>query len=94
MIRDPQILDALLDSVNRFVRERLVPAEDAVERTDQVPAEIVQDMRALGLFGLSIPEQHGGLGLTMEEEARVLFALCQTSPAFRSVIGTNVGIGS
>jgi len=94
MIRDPQILDALLDSVNRFVRERLVPAEDAVERTDQVPADIVQDMRALGLFGLSIPEQHGGLGLTMEEEARVLFALCQTSPAFRSVIGTNVGIGS
>ena len=94
MIRDPQTLDALLDSVQRFVRERLVPAEDTVERTDEVPADIVQDMRALGLFGLSIPEQHGGLGLTMEEEARVLFALCQTSPAFRSVIGTNVGIGS
>ncbi len=94
MIRDTQTLDALLDSVNRFVRERLVPAEDTVERTDEVPADIVQDMRALGLFGLSIPEEHGGLGLTMEEEARVLFALCQTSPAFRSVIGTNVGIGS
>ncbi|KTT14441.1 acyl-CoA dehydrogenase family protein [Pseudacidovorax intermedius] len=94
MIRDTQTLDALLDSVNRFVRDRLVPAEDTVERTDEVPADIVQDMRALGLFGLSIPEEHGGLGLTMEEEARVLFALCQTSPAFRSVIGTNVGIGS
>ncbi|MBO9644086.1 MAG: acyl-CoA dehydrogenase family protein [Pseudacidovorax sp.] len=94
MIRDTQTLDALLNSVQRFVRERLVPAEDTVERTDNVPADIVQDMRALGLFGLSIPEQHGGLGLTMEEEARVLFALCQTSPAFRSVIGTNVGIGS
>ncbi|WP_295541775.1 acyl-CoA dehydrogenase family protein [uncultured Pseudacidovorax sp.] len=94
MIRDTQTLDALLDSVNRFVRERLVPAEDTVERTDEVPADLVQDMRALGLFGLSIPEEHGGLGLTMEEEARVLFALCQTSPAFRSVIGTNVGIGS
>jgi acyl-CoA dehydrogenase len=51
-------------------------------------------MRALGLFGLSIPSEYGGLGLTMEEEVLVCFELGQTSPAFRSVIGTNVGIGS
>jgi len=94
MIRDPQILDALLDSVRRFVRERLVPAENEVAETDEIPESIVQEMRALGLFGMTIPEQHGGLELTMEEEVRVLFELCQTSPAFRSVIGTTVGIGS
>src|ERR1043166_5505285 len=51
-------------------------------------------MKALGLFGLTIPEQYGGLGLTLEEEARVAFELCKTSPAFRSVVGTNNGIGS
>jgi acyl-CoA dehydrogenase len=51
-------------------------------------------MRQLGLFGLTIPEEFGGLGLTMEEEVRVLFELCKTSPAFRSIIGTTVGIGS
>jgi acyl-CoA dehydrogenase len=51
-------------------------------------------MRELGLFGLSIPQDYGGLGLTMEEEVLVCFELGQTSPAFRSVIGTNVGIGS
>jgi acyl-CoA dehydrogenase len=51
-------------------------------------------MRALGLFGISIPQEHGGLGLTMEEEVLVAMELGQTSPAFRSVIGTNVGIGS
>lgn len=94
MIRDPETLDALLASVERFVRERLVPAEDEVEERDAVPPAIVQDMKRLGLFGLSIPPEYGGLGLTMEEEVRVLFALCRTSPAFRSVIGSTVGIGS
>jgi acyl-CoA dehydrogenase len=51
-------------------------------------------MREMGLFGLTIPESYGGLELTMEEESRLLFELCKTSPAFRSVIGTTVGIGS
>ena len=94
MIRDPEILEALLDSVRRFVRERLVPAENEVAETDEIPEAIVQEMRELGLFGMTIPERFGGLELTMEEECRVLFELCQTAPAFRSVIGTTVGIGS
>ena len=94
MIRDPDILEALLDSVRRFVRERLVPAENEVAETDEIPESIVQEMRELGLFGMTIPEKFGGLELTMEEECRVLFELCQTAPAFRSIIGTTVGIGS
>jgi len=94
MIRDPEVMTGLLDSIRRFVRERLVPAEDVVAETDQIPADIVADMKALGLFGLTIPESYGGLGLTMEEEVEVLFELCQTAPAFRSLIGTTVGIGS
>ena len=94
MIRDPETLEALLDSVRRFVRERLVPAENEVAETDEIPESIVQEMRQLGLFGLTIPERFGGLELTMEEEVAVLLELCQTSPAFRSIIGTTVGIGS
>ena len=94
MIRDPEILEALLDSVRRFVRERLVPIEHEVAETDEIPETIVQEMRDLGLFGLTIPEKFGGLELTMEEEVAVLLELCQTSPAFRSIIGTTVGIGS
>jgi acyl-CoA dehydrogenase len=94
MIRDTDTLSQLLDSVNRFVRERLVPAEQQVADTDEIPEDIVQDMRELGLFGMTIPERFGGLELTMEEECRVLFELCQTAPAFRSIIGTTVGIGS
>ena len=94
MIRDTDTLNALLATVGRFVRERLVPAEDAVAETDAIPADIVRDMKAMGLFGLTIPEAYGGLGLTMEEEALVMIELCQTAPAFRSLIGTTVGIGS
>ena len=94
MIRDPEILTALLDTVRRFVRERLAPAEDIVAETDTIPADIVREMKTMGLFGLTIPESYGGLGLTMEEEALVMIELCQTAPAFRSLIGTTVGIGS
>ena len=94
MIRDTETLDALLDSVRRFVRERLVPAEQGVADTDEIPDDIVRDMKAMGLFGLTVPESHGGLGLTMEEEALVMFEMGRTSPAFRSLFGTTVGIGS
>ena len=94
MIRDRDTLNALLDSVERFVRERLVPAEHVVAETDEIPEDIVAGMKELGLFGLTIPEEYGGLGLTMEEEALVIMAMGQTSPAFRSLFGTTVGIGS
>ncbi|SEJ57270.1 acyl-CoA dehydrogenase family protein [Paraburkholderia diazotrophica] len=94
MIRDQETLSILLDSLSRFVRERLMPAENEVAETDEIPAAIVSEMRELGLFGLSIPEEYGGLGLTMEEEVLAAFEIARTSPAFRSLIGTNNGIGS
>ncbi|MDX6748526.1 acyl-CoA dehydrogenase family protein [Geminicoccaceae bacterium 1502E] len=94
MALDQQTLDQLIDTVRRFVRERLVPNEHRVADEDAIPPELVQEMRELGLFGLSVPEEHGGLGLTMREEVLVAFELGRTSPAFRSMIGTNNGIGS
>lgn len=94
MIRDADVLNALVEMVRRFVRERLLPAEAGVEEENAIPPGIIAEMRTLGLFGMSIPEEHGGLGLTMEEEVLVAFELGYASPAFRSVIGTNNGIGS
>src|SRR5882672_10022204 len=94
MALSPEGLDDLLAVVARFVKERLVPLEASVAENDKVPDEVVEQMKAMGLFGMSIPEEYGGLGLTMEEEARVAFELGHTSPVFRSVIGTNNGIGS
>ena len=94
MALDPEIFAALLEGVRRFVTERLRPLEAQVSETDEIPDDLVQDMRELGLFGLSIGEEFGGLGLNMEEEVRIAFELGRTSPAMRSTFGTNVGIGS
>ena len=94
MIRDQETLNVLLDNIGRFVRERLVPNEELVAEKDEIPADIVDDMKAMGLFGLTIPEKFGGLELTMEEEVLAVFELCRASPVFRSLIGTTVGIGS
>src|SRR5271166_665884 len=87
-------LEELLAVVARFVKERLVPLEASVAESDKVPDAVIDEMKAMGLFGMSIPEEHGGLGLTMEEEVLVAFELGRTSPVFRSVLGTNNGIGS
>ncbi len=94
MSLDPDTFGQLTDTIRRFVDERLRPLEGLVEEQHGVPAEIVAEMRDMGLFGLSIPEEYGGLGLTMSEEVRVVLELGRTTPAFRSVFGTNVGIGS
>jgi len=94
MALDSETLDQLLATVRRFVRERLVPNEQRVADDDAIPDDIVAEMRSLGLFGLSIPAEYGGLGLNMTEEVRVTFELGQTSPVFRSRFGTNIGIGS
>ena len=94
MALDGETFSQLLDTVGRFVDERLVPNEGQVDRDDRVPDEIVEEIKGIGLFGLTIPEAYGGLGLGMAEEARVAMVLGRTSPAFRSVCGTNIGIGS
>ncbi len=94
MALDADTLDHLIQTIARFVAERLRPLEARVAEDDAIPDEVIAEMKALGLYGLSIPAEYGGLGLTMEEECLVLLELGRTSPAFRSAFGTNVGIGS
>ena len=94
MIRDQEIFNQLRDTIRRFVNERLIPAEDRVVEDNAVPAEILREMREMGLYGMTVPEEYGGLGLTTEEEAYIIMELGRASPAFRSKIGTNNGIGS
>lgn len=94
MALDQESFDILLATVQRFVRERLVPAENHLEEHDEVPAELIEEMKEMGLFGLTVPEGYGGIGLSASQEVRVNFELGQTAAAFRSVFGTNIGIGS
>lgn len=91
---DSEIFEQLVDTVERFTRERLIPAERSVEEEDAIPEEIVSEMKEMGLFGLSTPAEFGGIGLSVPQEARLIETLCYASLTFRSLIGTNVGIGS
>ncbi|MBA2057962.1 MULTISPECIES: acyl-CoA dehydrogenase family protein [unclassified Psychrobacter] len=94
MIRDKDVLNQITDTIRQFVNNQLIPMEHWVAENDRLPDDIINQMRELGLFGLTIPEEYGGLGVTMEEEVTLAFELGRTSPAFRSLIGTNNGIGS
>ena len=94
MALDPDTFDALIDTLRRFVAERLRPLEAQVETDDAIPEAVIAEMKEMGLFGLSIGEDYGGLGLDMVEECRVAIEMGRTTPAFRSTFGTNVGIGS
>lgn len=94
MIRDQSRMDDLLDRIRRFVRDVAIPNEDRVEAEDRVPDEVVAEMRKLGSFGWSIPEEYGGSGLTTEELAHAFIAFTQCSVAYRVIGAQNAGIGS
>jgi acyl-CoA dehydrogenase len=89
---DAQDFADVLDAVRSFVRERVIPREDEIEETDSIPADLRQAAADMGLFGYALPEEYGGLGLSMSEEVRLAFELGYASPAFRSMFGTSNGI--
>ena len=94
MIRHPETFQTLLATVRRFVRDECMPAEAEVDRTDVIPEHLVARMRALGLFGHSIPEAYGGAGLTSEELSLVNIEVSQCATTFRARFGGNTGIAS
>ena len=84
----------VIEKVRAFVKERLDPISLQVEEDGRIPEEIVEEMRRLGLFGLSIPEKYGGSGLSTLAEVLVYEEMTRANACFRSRIGTNNGIGS
>ena len=93
MALDRESLAQFTQTVARFVRERLIPAEAKVAEDDHIPAELLARMGELGLFGMTLPEEFGGLDLNASEEVRVVFELCYAAPAFRGYLGANNGLG-
>lgn len=94
MITDTEKLDRLLSDVHAWVRDVAHPNEDRVAESNEVPADIVEDMAQRGFFGWSIPKEYGGLGLTTEELVMGAMELSQCAVAYRARVGTNTGIGS
>jgi acyl-CoA dehydrogenase len=89
---DAQDFADVLEAVRCFVNEQVIPREEEIEETDQIPADLRQAAADMGLFGYALPEAYGGLGLSMSEEVRLAFELGYASPAFRSMFGTSNGI--
>jgi acyl-CoA dehydrogenase len=85
-------LQEILGTVRSFVREVVVPLESEIEDKDEMPEHIRQATKDMGLWGFALPEEYGGLGLSMEQEVRLVFELGYTTPSLRSMFGTNNGI--
>lgn len=89
---DPDIFEQFIDQLHRYVRDRLIPAEREIIETDHIPEAIVQEMRDMGLFGLTMPEEYGGAGMNITQYARTINTLSYAMPAFRSIISINIGM--
>ncbi|GAA1854679.1 acyl-CoA dehydrogenase family protein [Brevibacterium marinum] len=89
---DTSELDDVLSTVREFVREKVVPIELDIEADDAIPDSIIKESADMGLFGWALPEEYGGLGMNAEQDAQLAMELGYTTPAFRSVFGTNNGI--
>lgn len=85
---------AYLARVRAFTRAVLIPAEEEVEAQDAIPDSVVEEMRRLGLFGISLPPAFGGLGWSMEEQVRLTMEFTQASAVFRSRFSTTIGLTS
>lgn len=85
---------ALADTVKDFVDNRVDPRMLEIERTNRIPEEIFAEASALGLFGISIPEQYGGSGLSRLERALVHQMLGRTGFGFAGALASHTGIGS
>ena len=83
-----------LDSIRRFTNEKLIPSERQVEEEDHVPEDLVAEMRRLGLFGMTIAEEFGGLNLSMEQQVRATFEFTRASCVYRARFSTTLGLCS
>lgn len=91
MIRDPAAQAKRLAAAARLVEDILIPAEAQMDAEDRMPSSARDAIRAMGLFGISLPEAYGGLGLTMEEEAELMLVLGRAAPGYRAVYALNSG---
>lgn len=89
---DPEIFDAFIEQLRRYVRERLIPAEEDVIANDRIPDDILAEMREMGLFGITIPEEYGGAGMSISQYIETVKQISYAAPAYRSTMSINVGM--
>ena len=89
---DEASFTAFADQLDRYVRDRLIPAEPRMIEANAVPADILTEMRDMGLFGITIPEDYGGAGLNVSQYVETIRRLAYAAPAYRSTISIGVGM--
>lgn len=86
--------DEYLATVRRFTDEELIPGEAEMVRLGHVPEKLVTRMAEIGLFGMTLPREHGGLGWTVEQQVRLTFEFTRASAVYRSRFSTTIGLVS
>lgn len=81
-------------AVREFVKKEVLPREKTIEEEDRIPEELIKKARELGLFGVSIPEEYGGLGLSMVGKCIVSEELSRGCAAFSGYQGVHAGIAT
>ena len=84
--------DELIEMLRDFIRREVMPAEAGIDESDEIPARLIAQAKEMGLYGYALPAEFGGLGLSVRQQVLVTMELGYTSPAFRSLFGTNNGI--
>ena len=88
----PTEFDELLEVLRDFIRREVMPAEAGIDSSDEIPDRLITQAKEMGLYGYALPSEYGGLGLSVAQQVLVTIELGYTSPAFRSLFGTNNGI--
>ena len=89
---DNDVFDQFIEQLQRYVRERLIPAEKAIIEADAIPDDILAEMRDMGLFGLTMPEEYGGAGMNIAQYVRTIRELSYAMPCYRSITSINIGM--
>ena len=84
--------DELIEVLRDFIRREVMPAEAGIDESDEIPGRLIAQAKEMGLYGYALPAEFGGLGLSVPQQVRLTMELGYTSPAFRSLFGTNNGI--
>ncbi|MEN0650286.1 acyl-CoA dehydrogenase family protein [Caldifermentibacillus hisashii] len=90
----PEEIEFLRENIRKFVKEIVDPRAMEIEENDEIPADIVNQSKEMGLFGLSIPEEYGGLGLDMVGKCAIYEELGKTHNGYTTLIGAHTGIGT
>src|SRR5689334_22211611 len=86
---DQEVRDELRATVRRWVEREVLPVASDFEHADEFPTEIVEQMKAMGLFGITIPEEHGGLGLDLLAYIAVVEELAAGWMSLSGIVNTH-----